>query len=104
MGMYAGSPLAYIRTSTTANKGSSRLDRQRHSLKARRQTCSGQLPPTHLTKLHIKTGARGSIPSTRTRIMFSPNRPDFIWHPHSLLFKGYREKSGRNVNVNTHST
>ena len=49
-------------------------------------------PPTHLTNLNIKTGARGSIPGTRTRIMFSPKRPDFIWRPHSLLFKGYRKK------------
>ena len=40
--------------------------------------------PTHLTNLHIKTRARGSIPGTWTSLMFSPKRPDLIWRPHYL--------------------
>jgi len=40
----------------------------------------------------IKVRARGSILGTRTRMMFSPKRPDLMWHPHSLLFEGSRGK------------
>jgi hypothetical protein len=34
---------------------------------------------------------RGSIPSRGKRFFSTPQRPDRIWDPHSLLFNGYQE-------------